>query len=212
MLVVNNLAVNQPVVFAGTLPFGLTAGTTYFLSPSSAGALTSTAPTATGQVSKPVLVAYSTTAGYFFDWRGELLTVQGSLASASYKRTAGDYTTTSGSFVDVDGTNLALTIVTGARRVLITVVGVAYNNNSSPQNISFDIDLDGARLGGTAGMTLVESVLSGQRLVNISYVTDALSAASHTFKLQWSTTGGTATLRGTTAGYTLRFAVVELAT
>ncbi len=133
------------------------------------------------------------------------------LASASYKRTAGNYTTASTSFVDVDATNLALTITTGARRVLITVVGVAYNDSGSLQNVSFDVDLDGARLGGTSGMTLIESVSSGQRLVNISYVTDALSAASHTFKLQWATTAGNATLRGTSAGYTLRFAVVELA-
>jgi hypothetical protein len=52
---------------------GLTAGTVYFLSPSSAGALTATAPTTVGQVSKPLLIAYTTTAGYFFDWRGEVL-------------------------------------------------------------------------------------------------------------------------------------------
>jgi hypothetical protein len=132
------------------------------------------------------------------------------LAHASYKRTAGTYTTSSTSFVDVDGTNLALTIVTKARRVLITVVGVAYNDNGVAQNVSFDIDLDGARLGGTNGMTLVESINSGQRLVNISYVTDVLTAASHTFKLQWATTAGTAYLVGTSAGYTLRFAVSEL--
>ncbi len=52
---------------------GLTSGTTYFLSPSSAGALTATEPSTVGQVSKPLLVAYSTTAGYFFDWRGEVI-------------------------------------------------------------------------------------------------------------------------------------------
>src|SRR6266516_890057 len=38
---------------------------------------------------------------------------------ASYARTSANYTTTSGTFVDIDGTNLALTIVTGAHQVLI---------------------------------------------------------------------------------------------
>lgn len=53
---------------------GLTAGTVYFLSPSSAGDLTATEPTTVGQVSKPLLIADSTTSGYFINFRGELLT------------------------------------------------------------------------------------------------------------------------------------------
>jgi hypothetical protein len=52
---------------------GLTAGTVYFLSPSSAGALTATEPTTLGQVSKPLLVADTTTSGYLFNFRGAVL-------------------------------------------------------------------------------------------------------------------------------------------
>lgn len=52
---------------------GLTDGVVYFLSDSSAGALTATEPTTTGHVSKPLLVAYSTTAGWFYNFRGEVL-------------------------------------------------------------------------------------------------------------------------------------------
>jgi len=52
---------------------GLTANTTYFLSASSAGALTATEPSTTGQVSKPLLRAVSTTAGYFFNFRGSVI-------------------------------------------------------------------------------------------------------------------------------------------
>jgi len=44
---------------------GLTAETVYFLSPSSAGAITTTAPSTVGQVVKPVLIAVATTAGVF---------------------------------------------------------------------------------------------------------------------------------------------------
>lgn len=49
---------------------GLTAGTTYYLSDSSAGALTATEPSTAGYISKPVLVADSTTSGYFVNMRG----------------------------------------------------------------------------------------------------------------------------------------------
>ena len=56
---------------------GLTAGTVYFLSPSAAGALTATEPTTNGQVSKPLLLADSTTSGWFVLFRGELLAAAG---------------------------------------------------------------------------------------------------------------------------------------
>lgn len=48
----------------------LTAGTVYFLSDSSAGSLTATEPTTLGNISKPVLIADSTTSGIFINQRG----------------------------------------------------------------------------------------------------------------------------------------------
>jgi len=48
----------------------LSANSVYFLSPSSAGALTATEPTTAGQISKPVLIAISATEGYVFNFRG----------------------------------------------------------------------------------------------------------------------------------------------
>jgi len=52
---------------------GLTAGSEHYLSPSSAGALTTTEPSTSNQVSKPVLVADSTTTGFFFNMRGRVI-------------------------------------------------------------------------------------------------------------------------------------------
>jgi hypothetical protein len=52
---------------------GLTNATVYFLSPSSAGALTATEPSTDGQVSKPLLIATSTTTGVFFNMRGAIV-------------------------------------------------------------------------------------------------------------------------------------------
>jgi len=49
---------------------GLTAGTVYFLSDSSAGAITATEPSSAGDVSKPVLLAISTTSGVYKNMRG----------------------------------------------------------------------------------------------------------------------------------------------
>ena len=52
---------------------GITGGTVYFLSPSSGGAITSSQPSTPGLVSKPVLIADSTSSGYFVNWRGEVI-------------------------------------------------------------------------------------------------------------------------------------------
>jgi hypothetical protein len=49
---------------------GLTAGETYFLSDSTAGAITLTDPTAINSVSKPVFLAATTSSGYVINYRG----------------------------------------------------------------------------------------------------------------------------------------------
>ena len=51
----------------------LTAGTVYFLDPSTAGALTATEPSTTNQISKPLLVADTTTSGWFVNMRGTVI-------------------------------------------------------------------------------------------------------------------------------------------
>jgi hypothetical protein len=52
---------------------GLTPGSTYFLSPSVAGALTATEPTTNGQVSRAVLVADSASSGYVYNNHGSTI-------------------------------------------------------------------------------------------------------------------------------------------
>jgi hypothetical protein len=125
------------------------------------------------------------------------------LASASYKRTSGSYTTTSATFVDVDNTNLALTITTLARRVLIGFTGTI--KHSSTVATSFTVDLDGTNLGAALGSTGYGGLVTArpgtanfEGNVSFTFLTDVLTAASHTFKLQWVTAAATATLYGTT--------------
>jgi hypothetical protein len=52
---------------------GLTPGATYFLSPTTAGALTTTETTTVGEVTKPVLRALSATTAIFVSMRGALI-------------------------------------------------------------------------------------------------------------------------------------------
>lgn len=52
---------------------GLTAGVAHFLSPTTPGALTATPPATAGQVSKPILLAVSTTEGVVVNMRGIVL-------------------------------------------------------------------------------------------------------------------------------------------
>lgn len=138
------------------------------------------------------------------------------LASAHYTRTAGDYTTTSTSFVDVDATNLALTIVTQARRVMIVVSAIAKNAAVS-QVVRLDVDLDGARLGMTDGLASYHAFANGgQGNIGFTWITDVLSAGSHIFKLQWKVSGSTGTLfggggAGGSGTVPLRMSVMELA-
>jgi len=53
---------------------GLTAGTVYYLSDDTAGTLTTIEPVTEGSISKPILIAVSTTSGYFYNMRGVQLT------------------------------------------------------------------------------------------------------------------------------------------
>lgn len=52
---------------------GLTANTEYFLDPVTAGALTATAPTTAGQITKPMFFATTTTTGYVINYRGSVV-------------------------------------------------------------------------------------------------------------------------------------------
>ena len=65
------LITNGFVDFEGILTNGpWVAGTTYYLSATSAGVLTDTEPTAAGQISKPLLIAITSKRGFFYNWRG----------------------------------------------------------------------------------------------------------------------------------------------
>lgn len=101
---------------------GLTSGTVYFLSPSSAGAITATEPSTVGQVSKPLLTASSSSTGYVVNMRGYLLTATSSLFSISTK--TADYTITVADDIirgDATGGNITINLPTA-----VGIAGRAY--------------------------------------------------------------------------------------
>lgn len=102
----------------------------------------------------------------------------------------GDYTTTSTSFVDIDATNLSITIDTNGGDVFVMFVpSVA----ASGQVVFFELLVDGSPHAGDDGICRGIPAGVGYVIPIIAIVT-GLSAASHTFKLQWKVSSGTATL------------------
>ena len=137
----------------------------------------------------------------------------GTIVSDRKVITAGDYTSkNSTTFVDLDTTNLAITLTTGARPVQIGVVCTAALATAT-QTICLDIDQDGSRLGQTFGLQACDVNHSG-RAINMSFTwrTAALSAASHTWKVQYRVTGSSATFYASTTITPFPFWVAELAT
>jgi len=103
-----------------------------------------------------------------------------------------DYTTTSTSFVNIDGTKLSLTITTAGGDVLVGFCGCILESAGS---VFFDVEVDTVRTAGDDGLCVVSPSSSTQRL-NASFfkLIQGLSAGVHTFKLQWRVNGGTGTL------------------
>lgn len=112
-------------------------------------------------------------------------------ASARYIRTAGDYTTSSATLVDVDATNLALSITTGANRVMVGAIISGKINNAVGTGV-IDVAVDGTDQGGAFGVIALHQHSTASELMNFSfvYLTDVLTAASHTFKLRYASAGG----------------------
>ncbi len=130
----------------------------------------------------------------------------GALQVARVIRTAGDYQTTSSSFIDVDPSNLVINMTTGANWVLLLLLGSSYA--SGIQYECFDFTIDGTRQGGSYGVQYVQPYyLQDLQIIWLAQV----SAGSHVFKPQWRANGSTCTLRASNQYSPLVFAVVELA-
>jgi hypothetical protein len=193
---------------------------------SSAGAKSATAGTAAAQPVMPAIPATSVVLAAVYvpatdttiatnqitDKRVVLPTPP---VGAAYRRSSANYTTTSTTFADVDATNLALTITTLARRVQIGLVG-SIQSTVAGDGAALDVLIDAAyaSAGATAGvMAVICTSATASRRVNASFIwmSDVLSAGSHTFKLQWrrSLGSGTLSMIGDSTDQVMQFWVEE---
>ena len=120
-------------------------------------------------------------------------------------RTAGDYQTTSLTFVDIDTANLAVNLTTGDSWLYLLLAGTLYV--SSFGFVHFDFAIDGQRQGATKGIQQVQATYVQD--IQIAWLAQVPSG-SHVFRPQWRVSTGSAILRAGSAESPLLFAVAEL--
>jgi hypothetical protein len=120
-----------------------------------------------------------------------LIYLRGRPNSAVRRDNNANYTTTSGAFVNIDATNLSITLTTYGSAVLLGFTGVL---NTSGNDGYLDFTIDGARYG-SAGDGIAQISGSVDRTVSMLALVTGLAAGSHTFKVVWGVGSGTLTLR-----------------
>jgi hypothetical protein len=121
------------------------------------------------------------------------------LASNRVTRTGigSDLTTTSSTWADMDSTNLTITMTTGARRVMLTVTGMLSTDVAATSvGVGFSVDATGVPTEAAASTGVWATHMSTGIFYPISavYITDVLSAASHTFRPRWNRRSGSGTV------------------
>jgi len=131
------------------------------------------------------------------------------LSSDKKTLTSGDKTTNSTTFSDVDAVNMSITLATRANRVLILVLAAGQIDLAG--TMCLDVDIDGVRQGQTFGLCSDGGAVGTNRNLSFPYLTEILTAGSHSFKLQFCRkTIGTFTLFASTAVNPLIMSALEL--
>lgn len=140
---------------------------------------------------------------------------QGNPPFAIYDRPTTDpnltTTVTAASFGAMDDTigKFGLTIVTKGNPVLLGFRGMITHNTATNYAV-LDVDVDGALIVGGAGSGLLTHYYAATTDywdATFSHIITGLAAGSHTFKMRWRVTAGTATLQ---AAHKTQFFVREL--
>lgn len=101
-----------------------------------------------------------------------------------------DYTTTSTSWVDIDGANLAITLTINGTNVMLGFTGVS----SGVQYIDWDFTVDGTRYASAGLDGLAHNGSSSDFHIAMTALVTGLAPGSHTFKVQWKVASGTGKL------------------
>ena len=100
-----------------------------------------------------------------------------------------DYTTTSTSFTNVDGTDLSFTFTTNGGDVMVHFHGTV---NNGAGTVFLDFTVDAVRHAGDDGIMRCPS--NNTSSMAFTELVTGLAAGSHTFELQWKVSGGTGTM------------------
>jgi hypothetical protein len=107
---------------------------------------------------------------------------------------ASDYSTTSTSFVDVDATNLALTITTSGGDILVGFSGDIANDTAG-RSVMLNISLDGTLVTNDDGFIVTYQTTANRSIpVSFVYLITGVSAGAHTLKLSWKVSANTGVL------------------
>lgn len=189
------VSANNPMTTAGDIIIGGTSGLPTRLA---AGATSGHVLTSNGSGAAPSWQAASGGGG-------------STMAAGVARVTSGDVTgLTSTTFADLTG--CTVTITTGARRVLVTVSLVwVMTATGAPGTTSFDLAIDGTRIGQTFGFHAQDFVNgdTAAKVCSFSFLTDALTAASHTFKVQYKVSLGTMKVYASTGVTPMVISAVE---
>src|SRR5262245_16030792 len=96
-----------------------------------------------------------------------------------------NYSSTSTSFVAIDGTNLAITITLNGTKARVSFVGVFNPSGTASAQAAFDVDIDGTRVGSAGADGLIVTQGGSPVIVGFSLTVTGLSVAAHTFKIVW---------------------------
>jgi len=109
-----------------------------------------------------------------------------------HKEVSSSYSTTSTSFVDVDGTNMSHTITTTGGDVRITLSAFGYVSGGG------NIIYVGFSLGGTDYRILNAECSNSNDYVNLSFshIVTGLAVGDYTFNLIWQVSGSTGYIAG----------------
>jgi hypothetical protein len=102
------------------------------------------------------------------------------------------YTTTSTTLVDIDATNLSLTLATTGGNVLVGFIGYVSASPATPAVI-LQLVVNGTAV--TGDYFTARAANAPDTALNFTYLHTGLAAGTHTFKMQWRVSAaGTASL------------------
>lgn len=115
--------------------------------------------------------------------RDNLNYVHAGKPAVAIARNNGSNYTPGTSFADIDAANLSITLSTTTGRVRISTQCTFQSAAVDNMTCSLDVAVDGARRGGTLGITRA-AVSNGVNAVGFDLLVTGLSTGSHTFRLQ----------------------------